>query len=76
MVRRQAKLCFNFGYGSPILLIDDVVYEMDNTRRSRFWEYLDFSDQMIVAATDKEHLGQGIETTKIFKVQHGKICVD
>ena len=69
----QAKLFYEIGYGSPVLLIDDAVYEMDNNRRARFWKYLDFSSQMIATATDRDHLGPGINPTKIFKVENGQI---
>lgn len=71
----QAQWFTQSGFGLPVLLIDDVVYEMDNTRRSRFWRVLDFSGQMIVTATDREHLGPGIEPTQLFKVDHGEICL-
>lgn len=71
----QSKWFEMSGMGLPVLLIDDVVYEMDNTRRSRFWQYLDYSGQMIVTATDREHLGPGIEPNQVFKVDHGEICI-
>ncbi|MBZ0255558.1 DNA replication and repair protein RecF, partial [bacterium] len=57
----------------PVLLIDDVVYEMDNTRRKRFWDNIDFSGQLIVTATDKDHLGSNLDPTQIFEVDNGAI---
>lgn len=57
----------------PVLLIDDVVYEMDNTRRRRFWDNIDFSGQLIVTATDKDHLGADLDPTQTFEVSHGAI---
>ncbi|MDP8243109.1 MAG: DNA replication/repair protein RecF [Candidatus Hinthialibacter antarcticus] len=57
----------------PVLLIDDVVYEMDNTRRKRFWDNIDFSGQLIVTATDKDHLGATLNPTQTFEVSHGAI---
>ena len=57
----------------PILLIDDVVYEMDNHRRTRFWQQVDTSGQLIVTATDREHLGASLEPSRVFGVSHGKI---
>jgi DNA replication and repair protein RecF len=72
----QARLCREcVGYW-PLLLIDDVIHEMDNNRRERFWRHIDPEGQIIVTATDREILGSGVEPTKIFKVQNGSISVD
>lgn len=60
----------------PLLLIDDVVYEMDNTRRSRFWDLLDLSGQAVVTATDPAHLGIHIRPAAAHKVTHGQIHPD
>ncbi len=57
----------------PVLLIDDVVYEMDNTRRRRFWDNIDFSGQLIVTATDKDHLGADLDPKQTFEVDNGAI---
>ncbi|MBI1387881.1 MAG: DNA replication/repair protein RecF [bacterium] len=58
---------------TPLLLIDDVVYEMDNTRRARFWDSVDRTGQLIVTAADLGHLGARIEPAQIFEVNHGSI---
>lgn len=57
----------------PILLIDDVVYEMDNSRRERFWRNIDLSGQLIVTATDRDHLGSPVEPAQTFEVSNGEI---
>ncbi len=69
----EAKLSFEKTGIRPLLLIDDVVYEMDNSRRARFWEHVDQDSQLIVTATSREHLGPGIEPSTIYKVQNGEI---
>lgn len=59
----------------PLLLVDDVVYEMDNQRRSRFWQQVDLEGQLIVTATDREHLGPTLEPAQVFQVENGKIYI-
>lgn len=72
----QAQLCKEWVGYWPLLLIDDVVHEMDNTRRARFWRRIDLSGQMIVTATDREHLGAGVQPAQLFKVENGSISFD
>ncbi|MGI6454763.1 MAG: DNA replication/repair protein RecF [bacterium] len=69
----EARHCHQVVGQRPVLLIDDVVYEMDNPRRARFWQQIDPEGQLIVTATDREHLGQGLEPVRIFQVEHGTI---
>ncbi len=69
----QARQCSDTVGDSPVLLIDDVVYEMDNTRRERFWSLVDKQCQFIVTATDREHLGRGLDPAQVFEVDHGEI---
>lgn len=69
----EARSCRDQVGSWPVLLIDDVVYEMDNTRRSRFWELVDLSGQLIVTATDREHLGATLQPTNTFGVENGQI---
>ncbi|MEW6235938.1 MAG: DNA replication/repair protein RecF [Candidatus Omnitrophota bacterium] len=72
----EARLCAAKTGRRPILLIDDVVYEMDNRRRARFWERIDLDGQLIVTATSREHLGAELIPAKIFQVNDGTICAD
>lgn len=72
----QAQLCREWVGHWPLLLIDDVIHEMDVNRRSRFWRRIDSEGQAIVTATDREHLGIGVEPTCIFKVENGSISSD
>jgi DNA replication and repair protein RecF len=69
----EAKLSFEKTGARPLLLIDDVIYEMDNTRRGRFWEQVDQSGPLIVTATSREQLGPGLQLTSIFQVHNGEI---
>jgi len=72
----EARLCAAKTGRRPILLIDDVVYEMDNRRRARFWERIDLDGQLIVTATSREHLGAELIPAKIFQVNDGTIRAD
>ena len=72
----QAHYCKEWTGCWPLLLIDDVIHEMDNTRRARFWRRIDLSGQTIVTATDREQLGDGIQPAQVFKVDHGSIYFD
>jgi DNA replication and repair protein RecF len=57
----------------PLLLVDDVIYEMDEGRRQRFLEAIDAGGQSLVTATDIEHLGGLAQRAKLFYVQSGLI---
>ncbi len=72
----QARLCRECVGSWPLLLIDDVIHEMDNNRRERFWRHIDPAGQIIVTATDREYLGAGVEPARIFKVKNGSISAD
>ncbi len=69
----EAKFSYEKTGTKPLLLIDDVIYEMDNNRRSRFWRQIDLSGQLIVTATAREHLGSGLNPKATFQVQNGEI---
>ncbi|MFB3784757.1 MAG: DNA replication/repair protein RecF [bacterium] len=72
----EARLSFEGTDEWPLLLIDDVVYEMDNTRRTRFWDRMETAGQLLVTATEREHLGAGVKPARIFRVEHGSIYPD
>jgi DNA replication and repair protein RecF len=58
---------------SPILLIDDVIYEMDPARRGRFLESLHREGQILFTATDLAALGPLAESARVFRVEGGHI---
>lgn len=72
----EARLSFDATGEWPLLLIDDVVYEMDNTRRTRFWDRMETAGQLLVTATEREHLGAGVKPARVFRVENGSICPD
>lgn len=70
----EARWCKQVTNASPLLLIDDVIYEMDNTRRERFWDLMDTTAQVIITTTDRTQLGIRLQPSVIYQVNHGEIC--
>jgi len=57
----------------PVMLIDDVIYEMDETRRNHFFEEIGRGGQVLITATEIGHLGDLAEKAKLFRVESGSI---
>ena len=60
---------------TPVLLIDDVIYEMDNARRESFLELIAREGQSIITATSPEHLQTISNRAKHFQVKSGSIAI-
>ena len=58
----------------PLLLADDVIYEMDANRRRAFLARLARSGQCLLTATDPVHLGELAESARRFRVEGGAIA--
>ena len=61
---------------SPILLLDDVMSELDNTRQLKLLETISHNIQTFITTTSLEHLQHLPENLNIFKVQDGKVSVN
>jgi DNA replication and repair protein RecF len=59
----------------PVLLIDDVIYEMDESRRESFLELITRDGQSIITATSSDNLKSIAKRAKHFSVSHGSLCV-
>jgi DNA replication and repair protein RecF len=70
----EAHWCKKVTNACPLLLIDDVIYEMDNTRRERFWDLMDTTAQVIITTTDRMQLGIRLQPSVIYQVNYGEIC--
>ncbi len=57
----------------PVLLIDDVLYEMDKERRRRFWDRMPEEYQLLVTATDHQELAATRHCGGMFHVERGSI---
>jgi DNA replication and repair protein RecF len=57
----------------PVLLVDDVIYEMDRERRGRFWTRIPENYQLLVTATDHRELAAARECGGMFHVENGSI---
>lgn len=56
-----------------VLLIDDVMYEMDPARRSRFLEQIDQGGQAFITVTHLDALGPLARRAKVFRVVQGQV---
>lgn len=70
----EAHWCRQITSASPLLLIDDVIYEMDNSRRKRFWDLMDTTAQVIITTTDRTQLGIRLQPSVIYQVNYGEVC--
>lgn len=61
---------------SPILLLDDVMSELDNTRQLKLLETISQSIQTFITTTSLDHLQNLPENLSIFNIQKGKISVN
>ena len=73
----QAKLIERVERVKPILLIDDIGAELDNSSRSKLYQAIEKLDcQVIITAIDKmalEPLVPNNKKYKVFHVEHGYI---
>ncbi|CIV88844.1 recombination protein recF [Streptococcus pneumoniae] len=61
---------------SPILLLDDVMSELDNTRQLKLLETISQSIQTFITTTSLDHLQNLPENLSIFTIQNGKAAVN
>ena len=61
---------------SPILLLDDVMSELDNTRQLKLLETISHSIQTFITTTSLDHLQNLPENLSIFTIQDGKVAVN
>ncbi len=58
----------------PVVLLDDVLSELDESRRSAVLESLGEWDQLLITSTDGEHFGEGLPgSLAVFRVASGRI---
>lgn len=58
----------------PILLLDDVFSELDDTKKNLLLKYIDDDYQVIVTTTDLKNISENIlKKAKLFKICDGKI---
>ena len=59
---------------SPILLLDDVLSELDPSRRHRLLEYVSRSQQAFISTTDLERVGEDfLRSAARFRVESGAV---
>lgn len=59
---------------NPLILLDDVFSELDNTKKKNILKYLSNDIQIIITTTDLKNISKKVyENSKIFKIKDGKI---
>ena len=58
---------------SPILLLDDVMSELDNSRQLKLLETISHKNQTFITTTSLEHLHQLPDTLQIYHIKQGQI---
>ncbi|UJD04538.1 DNA replication/repair protein RecF [Streptococcus infantis] len=61
---------------SPILLLDDVMSELDNTRQLKLLETISHNIQTFITTTSLDHLQNLPDTLSVFTVNNGQIVVN
>ena len=61
---------------SPILLLDDVMSELDNTRQLKLLETISQNIQTFITTTSLEHLQNLPDNLSIFTVKSGQLSVN
>ena len=61
---------------SPILLLDDVMSELDNTRQLKLLETISQNIQTFITTTSLEHLQNLPDNLSIFTVKNGQLSVN
>jgi len=57
----------------PLMLLDDVIYEMDEGRRGHFFKAIEQGGQALITATELEHLAPLAPRAKLFRVSGGEV---
>ena len=61
---------------SPILLLDDVMSELDNTRQLKLLETISHNIQTFITTTSLDHLQNLPENLSVFTVDNGQLTVN
>ena len=61
---------------SPILLLDDVMSELDNTRQLKLLETILNLSKPLLQQQSLDHLQKTCQKISIFNIQNGKISVN
>jgi len=61
---------------SPILLLDDVMSELDNTRQLKLLETISHNIQTFITTTSLEHLQNLPDNLSVFTVDNGQLTVN
>ena len=70
----EIKIFTEIKKDKPILLLDDVFSELDDTKKNLFLDYINDGMQVIITTTDLKNIRKDIlEKAKLFEIENGKI---
>jgi DNA replication and repair protein RecF len=69
----EAQLLAQESGEPPVLLVDDVLYEVDRDRRQRYWKGIPGEYQLLVTATDPRELAATRQCGGMFHVTSGSL---
>lgn len=70
----EIEIFKNYMKTTPILLLDDVFSELDNTKKNNLLKYVNSSVQTIITSTDLDSFNSDIlESAKLFHITNGSI---
>ena len=70
----EIEIFKNYSKTNPILLLDDVFSELDDTKKNNLLKYINDDIQTIITTTDLENIDtKVIKSAKIFKIEAGMV---
>lgn len=70
----EIKIYENEYHKEPILLLDDIFSELDNTKKSNIIKFIDNNLQVFITSTDLNNIDKKIiKNADIFKITNGKV---
>ncbi|MDD2377488.1 MAG: DNA replication/repair protein RecF [Bacilli bacterium] len=70
----EVEVFKNYNKINPILLLDDVFSELDDTKKNKLLRYISKNTQTFITTTDLNNINQKtLSKAKIFKIKEGKV---
>ena len=72
----EIEIFKNYTKTQPILLLDDVFSELDDTKKNNLLNYINDDIQTIITTTDLNNINKSIiDTSKLIEISDGKIIM-
>jgi DNA replication and repair protein RecF len=64
----------NYCKNTPVLLLDDIFSELDDSKKNKLLRYIKNKTQTIITTTDLNNIDETtLKQSKIFKIKEGKL---